>query len=113
MLRLLDVLRSSWVVDADVMKGVRHCLQWATAPIDVERRRAVFVLSNPLNQRVLHPWVLQVVNERVPETVECLPGVGDAQLGFIPTEPLRRCVAQLPPHGFELREQAIRSDGSY
>ena len=88
------------------MKGVRHCLQWAAATIDTERDRTVFVARNPFDQRVLHPSIPQVVNERVAETVESLSRVGGALLGLVPTEPIRRCMAQLPPHGFQFREQA-------
>lgn len=63
------------------------------ATINAEGHRTVFVVRNPLDQQVPHPSITQIVDERVAETVECRPGVGDAELGLVLTEPL----VVLPP----------------
>lgn len=101
-------LSGLWL-DVDVVERLRHSLQWAAAAINAECHRNVFVPCYSLDERVLNPGIPKVVNERVAEAMECLSRVGDALLGFVATEPLRWCVAQLPPHGFQFREQTIFS----
>ena len=89
----------------------RHRLQWGATAVDAERDRSVFMPGYSFDQRVLHTSVPQVVNESVAETMERLSRVGDAQFGLVPTKPLRRCMAQLPPHGLQFGKQAICSGG--
>lgn len=95
----------------DVPQCIRHRFERATATVDAERHCPVLVSSDPLDERVLHPGISQVVDERVTEAVEGLPWVSDAQTRLVATEPLRRGMAQLAPDGFQFREEAVCSSG--
>ena len=81
-----------------MLQSLNHSLQRASAPVDAESHCPIFMPSDTLYQRVLHPSVSQVINQRMSEAVERLPSISDAQLRFVPTEPLRWGVAQLPSH---------------
>lgn len=68
------------------MKGLSYRSQRATAAVDAERHCPVLVPIHPLDQRVLHASITQVVNQRVAEAVEGLPGIGDALLRLVATK---------------------------
>ena len=95
--------------NSDFPECFDHCRQRAAATVNTERHRTVLVPGNSFDQRILCTGNPQVINERVMEAVERLPRVSDAQLRPVPTEPLRRRMAQLPLYGFKFREQAIGS----
>ncbi|MND84972.1 hypothetical protein D3C80_768770 [compost metagenome] len=80
----------------NVAQSIFHGSQRATAAVHAKRHRTILVAGYPLDQRVLHTCITQIVNERVAEAVEGLPGVSYAEPGLEPTEPFRRCMPQLP-----------------
>lgn len=96
----------------NVTQSVSHGSQWATVAVDTEHHCPVLVSSDPFDERVLHPGIPQVVDERVAGAVEDLPLVSDAHAALVATEPLGRGVAELASHGFQFGEQAPGSDGS-
>ncbi|MNE59669.1 hypothetical protein D3C80_1547790 [compost metagenome] len=61
--------------------------------------------NHQLNQRVLYASLSQIVDEGVPEAMEGLSGIIDAQLRFVAAKPLRRGVAILSSCSFQFGKQ--------